>query len=298
MLSTVSVPYNAVPLAAGHNSSSNSSGNRKVVMVLGPTASAADACVPLSVAPCAQQTALFPQGQQHAVATSFQLSGAQGLEFACSSSTSLVAGLGDGPAARPTPAVLAVSDTLNAVYGAPQLQQQQQPQQQVLGLQALNQQEPRQQQLVFVPQLLRPSPPPQPVPSLQHHRQQQQLVGLLQPPPPMPRALQQQQQLVTFLEAPPPPSALLKQQREQQREQQQQQQQGGFGNRTVFFAGVSPIAPPEDLLRVFALFGRVMSIKLFRPYRNCRTSKVGNSVRTCRREGNWLDYAPGMRQEV
>lgn len=43
---------------------------------------------------------------------------------------------------------------------------------------------------------------------------------------------------------------------------------------TLFFAGVSPLATPEDLLKVFAQFGRVMNINLYRPYRGCKTSKV------------------------
>lgn len=52
--------------------------------------------------------------------------------------------------------------------------------------------------------------------------------------------------------------------------QQQQQQQA-----TIFFAGVNPVAAPETLLRTFACFGRVLDLSLFRPYKGCRTSKVG-----------------------
>jgi hypothetical protein len=54
---------------------------------------------------------------------------------------------------------------------------------------------------------------------------------------------------------------------------QQQKQQEAAGT-AIFFAGVSPVAPPEDLLKVFAQFGRVMNINLYRPYRGCKTSKV------------------------
>jgi hypothetical protein len=53
-------------------------------------------------------------------------------------------------------------------------------------------------------------------------------------------------------------------------EQQQQQ----TPECTLFFAGVSPFATPEELLKVFAQFGRVMNINLYRPYRGCKTSKV------------------------
>jgi hypothetical protein len=48
------------------------------------------------------------------------------------------------------------------------------------------------------------------------------------------------------------------------------QQQGA----TIFFAGVTPIADASQLLSVFAHFGRVMDLNLFRPYKACRTSKV------------------------
>lgn len=44
---------------------------------------------------------------------------------------------------------------------------------------------------------------------------------------------------------------------------------------TIFFAGVTPIVDTQQLLGVFAQFGRVMDLNLFRPYKGCRTSKVG-----------------------
>jgi hypothetical protein len=34
------------------------------------------------------------------------------------------------------------------------------------------------------------------------------------------------------------------------------------------------VVPTETLLSVFAQFGRVMDLNLFRPYKGCRTSKV------------------------
>ena len=34
------------------------------------------------------------------------------------------------------------------------------------------------------------------------------------------------------------------------------------------------MVPTETLLSVFAQFGRVMDLNLFRPYKGCRTSKV------------------------
>jgi hypothetical protein len=43
---------------------------------------------------------------------------------------------------------------------------------------------------------------------------------------------------------------------------------------TIFFAGVTPIVDTQQLLGVFAQFGRVMDLNLFRPYKGCRTSKV------------------------
>jgi hypothetical protein len=43
---------------------------------------------------------------------------------------------------------------------------------------------------------------------------------------------------------------------------------------TIFFAGLSPLATTEELLKVFAQFGRVMNINLYRHYRGCKTSKV------------------------
>jgi hypothetical protein len=77
------------------------------------------------------------------------------------------------------------------------------------------------------------------------------------------KAVVLQRQCSTPLVVPPPPPP----------PQQQQQQPAGT---TIFFAGVSPIAPPEDLLKVFAKFGRVMNINLYRPYRGAKTSKVGH----------------------
>lgn len=71
------------------------------------------------------------------------------------------------------------------------------------------------------------------------------------------------------------------QQRHQQQQQQRPQAQDAQANSqwgasaTVFFAGVSPIATTEALLGVFAQFGRVMSINLFKPYKGAKTSKVG-----------------------
>lgn len=48
---------------------------------------------------------------------------------------------------------------------------------------------------------------------------------------------------------------------------------------TVFFAGVTPIVDTQQLLGIFAQFGRVMDLNLFRPYKGCRTSKVGATLR-------------------
>lgn len=48
-----------------------------------------------------------------------------------------------------------------------------------------------------------------------------------------------------------------------------------YAESTVFFAGVSPIATQEALLCVFQEFGRVVHLSVFRPYRTCKTSKVG-----------------------
>lgn len=45
---------------------------------------------------------------------------------------------------------------------------------------------------------------------------------------------------------------------------------------TVFFAGVTPVADSQRLRLLFAQFGRVLDLNLFRPYNGCRTSKVGN----------------------
>jgi hypothetical protein len=42
-------------------------------------------------------------------------------------------------------------------------------------------------------------------------------------------------------------------------------------------AGCSPIVAPESLLNLFAQFGRVMDLNLFRPYKGCRTSKVSTA---------------------
>jgi hypothetical protein len=50
---------------------------------------------------------------------------------------------------------------------------------------------------------------------------------------------------------------------------------------TIFFAGVTPIVDTQQLLGVFAQFGRVMDLNLFRPYKGCRTSKVGASICCC-----------------
>jgi hypothetical protein len=79
---------------------------------------------------------------------------------------------------------------------------------------------------------------------------------------------------------------LLQQYEQQQRQQQQllpqaqeQQNSSQWGaSATVFFAGVSPIATTEALLGVFAQFGRVMNINLFKPYQGAKTSKVGGFV--------------------
>lgn len=46
-------------------------------------------------------------------------------------------------------------------------------------------------------------------------------------------------------------------------------------NSTLFFCGATPVVTVEALLTVFAQFGRVLDLNLFRPYRGCRTSKVG-----------------------
>jgi hypothetical protein len=63
------------------------------------------------------------------------------------------------------------------------------------------------------------------------------------------------------------------QQRSQAYESQSSSSQWG-ASATVFFAGVSPIATTEALLGVFAQFGRVMNINLFKPYKGSKTSKV------------------------
>jgi hypothetical protein len=60
------------------------------------------------------------------------------------------------------------------------------------------------------------------------------------------------------------------------------QQQGT----TIFFAGVTPIADATQLLSVFAQFGRVMDLNLFRPYKVCRTTKVKGLA------GGWAGVQP------
>jgi hypothetical protein len=60
-------------------------------------------------------------------------------------------------------------------------------------------------------------------------------------------------------------------------------------NSTVFFAGVTPTVAVETLLNVFARFGRVMDLNLFRPYKGCRTSKVRQHPT------HGCDHAPGER---
>jgi hypothetical protein len=55
----------------------------------------------------------------------------------------------------------------------------------------------------------------------------------------------------------------------------QPQQQQAHQLTTVFFAGVTPVADTQRLRLLFAQFGRVMDLNLFRPYNGCRTSKVG-----------------------
>lgn len=44
---------------------------------------------------------------------------------------------------------------------------------------------------------------------------------------------------------------------------------------TVFFAGVTPVVTADTLLTLFSQFGRVLDLNLFRPFKGCRTSKVG-----------------------
>jgi hypothetical protein len=55
---------------------------------------------------------------------------------------------------------------------------------------------------------------------------------------------------------------------------QPQMQQPQVQLTSIFFAGVTPIVDTQQLLGVFAQFGRVMDLNLFRPYKGCRTSKV------------------------
>jgi hypothetical protein len=77
----------------------------------------------------------------------------------------------------------------------------------------------------------------------------------------------------------------------QQPMQQQQQQVLGStvlvplqqqmdSSRTVYFAGAAHTATAESILGVFAQFGRVMNINLFRPYKGAKTSKVRALHRT------------------
>jgi hypothetical protein len=54
----------------------------------------------------------------------------------------------------------------------------------------------------------------------------------------------------------------------------QQQHQQAQQQCSIFFAGACPLASSEELLTLFAQFGRVMEINLYRPYKHCKASKV------------------------
>jgi hypothetical protein len=51
-------------------------------------------------------------------------------------------------------------------------------------------------------------------------------------------------------------------------QQQQQQQQQQMQHCSIFLAGACPLASSEELLTLFAQFGRVMEINLHRPYKH------------------------------
>lgn len=51
--------------------------------------------------------------------------------------------------------------------------------------------------------------------------------------------------------------------------------QAASGSARLFFAGVCPLASSEEVLTLFAQFGRVMELNLYRPYKHCKTTKVG-----------------------
>jgi hypothetical protein len=50
--------------------------------------------------------------------------------------------------------------------------------------------------------------------------------------------------------------------------------------RSIFFAGVTPVIPAETLLALFSQFGPVQSINLFKPWAGSKTSKGCGIVST------------------
>jgi len=58
---------------------------------------------------------------------------------------------------------------------------------------------------------------------------------------------------------------------------QLQVQRVQHANTTVFFAGVMPIAQAGAVQAIFEHFGTVCDFNLFRPYKGCKTSKVGRA---------------------